>query len=163
MFRTSLLAATTLAAAANALHFQLSPFRAQDIRIPSESHSVSFTVSAPENVYEQGGSDPADCTLAWSDKVPTCFQRCGDNSGYYARVTPGSYEFAGNFSVDIWQAYVYEIGNHNNATVVLEEGEESFGCSRGGQSTICELREEELEVEEEQYFGGADPAEVCSA
>lgn len=154
MHRTTLLAASTLAATTAALNFQITPFRATDTRIPSASHSVTFTVSAPANVYEQGGSSPAECTLSWTDEaVPSCFQSCGDNTGYYARVTPDTYQFAGNFSVDIWQSYVYEIGNHNNATLQLVEGEGGFGCSRGGQSTICELREGELEVEEEQHFG----------
>lgn len=153
MFRSTLAIAATLATATNALYFQLEPFRATDIRIPSESHSVSFTVSAPENVYEQGGSQPANCTIQWTEDAPTCFQPCGDNTGYYARITPDSYAFAGDFSVDIWQSYVYEIGNHNNATLTLSEGNNNFSCSRGGQSTICELRSDSLKVDQEQHFG----------
>ena len=152
MFRNTFLAATTLATAANALYFQLDDFKATDVRIPSKSHSVSFTVSAPENVYEQGGSAPADCTVEWTDEAPSCWQPCGE-TGYYTRISPDSYAFAGDFSVDVWQSYVYELGNHNNATVSVSEGKDSFACSRGGQTTICEVREGSLKADEEQHFG----------
>ena len=74
MFTTPLLLTALTAATTNALYFQFSPFVAGDIRVPSESHYISFTVSNPEAVFEQGGPNPSNCSISWSGcDVPTCW------------------------------------------------------------------------------------------
>lgn len=55
--------ALTTSAALPYLHIE--SLSVSDIRVPSESHAVSFTVSNPGAVYEQGRSDPYDVKIAW--------------------------------------------------------------------------------------------------
>lgn len=67
MFNLKLIASVAfLVSVSQALYFHLEPFSVSDVRIPSESHSISFTISNPDAVFEQGGTYPRNCSIAWS-------------------------------------------------------------------------------------------------
>lgn len=55
-----------LAPATNGLYFLLDPFTATDILLPSQSHSIEFTVCNAAAVSEQGGNGSANCSISWS-------------------------------------------------------------------------------------------------
>lgn len=110
---------------------------------------------------------PAFCLtrLRNTTEPPACYVACPGNSGsgsYSARITPGSYQSAENFSIDVFQSYVYELTNYNYATIPIAPGlnGSSYGCSHGGQTTICSTSEggTGFNVTENQHFGGSTPA-----
>ncbi|KAL9115001.1 MAG: hypothetical protein Q9227_001245 [Pyrenula ochraceoflavens] len=154
----SLLALTTLATSTSAaVNFILNPFVSTDFRIPSESHTVNFTITNTNPFFEFGGGESAVCTLSWTDPstLPTTYQPCTNNINFRSRITPGTtYDYAGDFSLDVSQVYVYEIVNENNATVRIEEGTGGLGCSRGGQTTVCAVQDGRgFNVSAGMYFG----------
>jgi hypothetical protein len=154
MVGIALLAATVLVAASEALYFRVERLQATDVHNHPESHSIKFSVSAPENLQQQGGNQSADCKLSWNTNAPpTCWQPCGEHTRYFTRIMPESYTSADSFSIDIWQSYVYEIGNHNNATVKASEGRQKLSCSRDRHTTTCGLSGNYLNVNEQQFFG----------
>ncbi|KAF7187709.1 hypothetical protein HII31_11048 [Pseudocercospora fuligena] len=168
MFSSNILTAlATLATTTNALYFHLSPFVATDIRIPSESHALSFTISNPDAVFEQGGSAPRNCSITWSGEnssPPTCFTECSDAGyPYFARICPGSYNYAGDFSLEILEYYIYKNSALNNATLTLKEGEDGYACSRGGQSTVCTFQNDGYGVDTglETRYSVMYPENVC--
>jgi hypothetical protein len=103
IFSPLLLPLLTLTTTAHALYYHLEPFSATDIRIPSAEHYISFTVSNPEAVYEQGGNAKQNCTISWTGDAaspPECFSLCyGSGYSYYTRVVKGSYVGAYNFDL----------------------------------------------------------------
>jgi hypothetical protein len=129
----------------------------------------------------------------------TCWHPCSSLSPttptgyyYYTRLSPSpppssscSFNLS-SFSLDVWQGYIYEIGNHNNATVVLSEnsggkgedrwvcqrvedeaGEEGDGGNTGerGEEEKCVLMQGEREGsvlrEVGVWYGGSEPGSVC--
>lgn len=60
-----LLASLALTASAAVPYLHIEPLTVSDIRVPSESHVVSFTVSNPGAVFEQGGSSSFEFKLSW--------------------------------------------------------------------------------------------------
>ncbi|KAI5364666.1 hypothetical protein Slin15195_G042050 [Septoria linicola] len=139
--KTTLTTLATLASSAQALYFHLEPFSVSDVRIPSESHSISFTINNPTAVFEQGGSSFRNCSIAWTGcNVPTCWTSCqsdGLGPSYYARVEPESYNGAYDFSLEVEEYFVYRNSGRYNATIPVAEGSGGYRCSRGGQSTVC--------------------------
>ncbi|KAK4609235.1 hypothetical protein CLAFUW4_14780 [Fulvia fulva] len=144
---TSLLLTSLIATSANALYFHFSPFVTTDIRIPSESHAISFTISNPTANFEQGGSAPRNCSISWSgSEVPTCWKECeGDGWPHFARVTPKSWSSAGDFELDVQRYHVYRAPSVFNVTGVpiVEGALNGYACSRGGQSTVCTFQNTE--------------------
>ncbi|QIW96602.1 hypothetical protein AMS68_002120 [Peltaster fructicola] len=141
----------------NALYFSISSLTANDIFQPVESHNITFTVSDPTAVFEQGGSGAADCAVAWmACDIPSCWKKCSANA-YYTRITSETYKGADNFSLDIWQEFVYELANHNNATIsITEEG--AYTCTRDERSTVCMLENmQSVNRTLQTYYGGASP------
>ncbi|RMY70942.1 hypothetical protein D0862_14677 [Hortaea werneckii] len=159
----------TSAVVADGLYFHIGPLTAVDIYNPTPSHRVDFTVNNPDAVYEQGGSDAATCTLKWNTtNIPTCWTQCTGGSGtYYTRISPtSSYTCADDFALDIWQSYVYELGNHNNASVPISSsaGGEGFACTQDQQCKVCQTTSdgEGFDQRLEQFYGGAVPGdEIC--
>ncbi|KAI6907973.1 hypothetical protein KC318_g4663 [Hortaea werneckii] len=189
----------TSAAVVDGLYFHIEPLAAVDIYNPTPSHRVDFTVNNPDAVYEQGGSDAATCSLTWyithitptgspkshiiipnankeshkrnTTNIPTCWTQCTGGSGtYYTRISPNlTYTCADDFSLDIWQSYVYELGNHNNASVTISPssstgGEDGFACMQDDRCKICQTTAEGKGFDQslEQFYGGAVPGgDVC--
>ncbi|EMF08144.1 uncharacterized protein SEPMUDRAFT_152415 [Sphaerulina musiva SO2202] len=137
------------ATSSQALYFNLDPFIASDVRVPSESHYISFTVSNPEAVFEQGGPYPRNCSISWTTSPPpTCWTPCQSDSlspSYFTRVSPDTYpgDSASKFILEIEEYFVYKNSAKYNVTVAVEETPTTnttgplYRCSRGGQSTIC--------------------------
>jgi hypothetical protein len=61
---TALLSSLAIAQAA-VPHLRVSNLVVSDISAPAESHQLSFTVSTPDAVYEQGYSDPYNVSISW--------------------------------------------------------------------------------------------------
>ncbi|KAI7554229.1 hypothetical protein KC331_g688 [Hortaea werneckii] len=160
----------TSAAVVDGLYFHVGPLNAVDTYNPP-SHRVDFTVNNPDAVYAQGGSDAATCSLTWNTTAaPTCWTQCTGGSGtYYTRISPNlTYTCADDFSLDIWQSYVYELGNHNNASVTISPssstGGDSFGCTQDDQCKTCQTTKDGKGFDQslEQFYGGAVPGgEIC--
>ncbi|KAF2216032.1 hypothetical protein CERZMDRAFT_82087 [Cercospora zeae-maydis SCOH1-5] len=95
---TALLTFLSITSSSAQQDFQIFPFQAEDIHVPSESHSVKFNISRPGAVPQQGGDGTHTCEIAWNGcDPPTCYQSCTPvfalgyhNSQYWARVTPES-------------------------------------------------------------------------
>ncbi|KAI7202937.1 hypothetical protein KC316_g1659 [Hortaea werneckii] len=165
----------TSAAVADGLYFHIGALTAVDIYSPTPFHRVDFTVNNPDAVNAQGGSDAATCSLAWNTtNIPTCWTECTGGSGtYYTRISPNlTYTCADDFSLDIWQSYVYELGNHNNASVTISPSsssstggeEDGFACTQDDQCKVCQTTAQGAGVDQglEQYYGGAVPGgELC--
>ncbi|KAF2160272.1 hypothetical protein M409DRAFT_60173 [Zasmidium cellare ATCC 36951] len=154
------LAATTT----NALYFHLTDFRASDVRIPSESHALAFTISNPDAVFEQGGNNPANCTISWTTTPPTCWTPCATTDsgwGYYALLT--SYSGAYNFTLQIQEYFAYRNSVLNNVSIPVVEGSGEWDCSRGGQSTQCNFRNAESSYDTgfETYYGVQKAGPIC--
>lgn len=56
--------------AAPATFFTITGLDVYDQHRPTTSHLISFSISNPNAVYEQGGSDVANCTLEWYVVLP---------------------------------------------------------------------------------------------
>ncbi|KAI7218508.1 hypothetical protein KC333_g3561 [Hortaea werneckii] len=162
----------TSAAVVDGLYFHIGPLTAVDTYNPTPSHRVDFTVNNPDAIYAQGGSDAATCSLTWNTtNLPTCWTQCTGGSGtYYTRISPtANYTCADDFNLDIWQSYVYELGNHNNASVTISPssatgGENGFGCTQDDQCKVCQTTAEGAGFDQalEQFYGGAVPGgEIC--
>lgn len=75
---------------------------------------------------------------------------------------------AEEFSLDIWQAYVYELGNHNNATIAINTTDAGLMCTKSllrysrGYIT-CASNGTAVNQTYTAYYGGADPesSEIC--
>ncbi|EME86784.1 uncharacterized protein MYCFIDRAFT_182071 [Pseudocercospora fijiensis CIRAD86] len=153
-----LLAPSTTAAA---LYFHLSPFHTTTT---PTTHALNFTISNPNAVYEQGGSASRHCNLTWSTTPPTCLTECSDSGyPYFFRIRPDSYKHAGEFELEVLEYYVYKNSVINNATISLREGEEGYGCVRGGEgSVVCGFEEGEgVDVSFKERFGVGYPEDVC--
>ncbi|KAK5133480.1 hypothetical protein LTR08_007722 [Meristemomyces frigidus] len=146
-------ALASLAAAANGLYFSIEGLTATDKYDPA-STSVDFTVSDPTAFPEQGGVEPGSCSIAWNapNTVPTCWSQC-TNNGYYARITAGTYASAANFSLDIWQAFVYELANHNSATVPIAFAD----CYTDAACEVCTESGSAFNQTLTTYYAGSDP------
>ncbi|KAI7302375.1 hypothetical protein KC315_g16171 [Hortaea werneckii] len=159
----------TSAAVVDGLYFHVGPLTAVDTYNPDPSHRIDFTVNNPDAVYEQGGSDAATCSLTWNTTtLPTCWTQCTGGSGtYYTRISPNSsYTCADDFALDIWQSYVYELGNHNNASVLISSstGGEGFTCTQDTRCKICQTTSDGEGFDQglEQCYGGSVPdGEMC--
>ncbi|KAF1819120.1 uncharacterized protein K489DRAFT_384019 [Dissoconium aciculare CBS 342.82] len=187
----------------DALYFRLNPLIASLTTIPTSDpptygdatrpspaspseryYDVTFTVSNPDAVWEQGGRGEVYCDVYWQapSPPPSCWQPCSSSppssssssdpnsltGAYFARISPGGFVSVGDFALDIWQGYIYEIGNHNNATVVLKEDDGGWECARSvGTNGIvvdrCEVGKDGPAVEKvvETWHNGADPGNVC--
>ncbi|EGP89255.1 unnamed protein product [Zymoseptoria tritici ST99CH_1A5] len=113
-----------------------------DIRSPSESHSISYTVSTPNAVYEQGYADPYDVSISWNGcDPPTCWTPAGN---FYNRVTPGSYKGANDFQLDVYKYWFYRSPSLFNVTLNVVEGTTTgYGCEESGPSQkTCALEGE---------------------
>ncbi|PPJ52392.1 hypothetical protein CBER1_09784 [Cercospora berteroae] len=157
--------------------FQIFPFQAQDISIPTESHSVKFNISRPGAVPQQGGDGTHTCEIAWNGcDAPTCYQLCTSvfelgyhNSDYWARVTPGSEKKkAGDLSIDILEYYSYRNSVVQNATFAIKDGETpGYACETGEGRKSCALNNEEIPVQTEVEVSGygiypvSSVVEVC--
>ncbi|KAK6383282.1 hypothetical protein LTR65_010266 [Meristemomyces frigidus] len=161
-------AMASLAVAANALYFSVESLTATDKFDPA-THTVAFTVSNPNAASEQGGSSAATCSLSWaSTAVPTCWAECTGGSGqYYTKVNAGTYtSAAAGFALDIWQAYVNELGDHNNATVSVPSGgrkSTSYTCTSNSARGVCTESGARFNQTLQEVYGGADPvgAPIC--
>ncbi|KAF2862092.1 hypothetical protein K470DRAFT_213628 [Piedraia hortae CBS 480.64] len=153
----------SLAAATQGLYFHVSPLTITDKG--KDGGCVDFTVNNPDAVYEQGGHDSATCSLPCSGSPPSCWSHCDSGHGssaYYARVTPGSYQSASKYSIDIWQPYVYELANHNNGTVEIstDNANAHYECAPQGQYTTCETKDGgAFDTAVHPYYGGSTPAD----
>ncbi|KAK5114256.1 hypothetical protein LTR85_010321 [Meristemomyces frigidus] len=141
MHATSVVAAlVSLVAAANGLYFSVESLTATDKFDPA-THSIDFTVSNPE--------------------------ACSGGSGiYYTKVTAGTYTSAASFSLDVWQAYVNELGDHNNATIAIASSSNStsYACTSDAACRVCtESGSGGFNQTLQEYYGGADPvgAPIC--
>jgi len=155
---------TATATAAPATFFSLTNFVASDYRVPSRSHAVSFTVSNPNAVFEQGGNAPRNCSISWGNGAPpTCLTTCsGDGYPYFTRITPGTYNGAYDFSLDVLEYYVYRNSALNNATLPVKQGTAGYACSRGGQSTVCTYQGTPgANVTFSTTYGGTQPSDTC--
>ncbi|KAK4495300.1 hypothetical protein PRZ48_013630 [Zasmidium cellare] len=167
LFPKPLALLASLATTTNALYFHLTSFRASDIRIPSESHAVSFTISNPDAVTEQGGNTPANCSISWTTPTPpTCYTPCvatDSGWGYYALLSP-TYAGAYNFTLRIQEYFAYRNSVLNTVSIPVVEGSAEWGCSRGGQSIQCNFRNEEsrYDTEFETAYGGGKVGTICA-
>ncbi|GAB1735503.1 hypothetical protein NU219Hw_g4083t1 [Hortaea werneckii] len=160
---------TSTAVVVDGLYFHIGPLTAVDTYNSTPSHRVDFTVNNPDAVYAQGGSDAATCSLTWNTTTaPTCWTPCTGGSGtYYTRISPtAGYTCADDFGLEIWQSYVYELGNHNNATVTISPtgGADGFACTQDEQCKSCQTTAEGKGFDRElgQFYGGSTPGgEVC--
>jgi len=94
--------------------------------------------------------------------VPACWSRC-TAAGYYFQVTPGTYGSAANFSIDIWQAFISEIGVHNTATVPISTTNNgtAYVCTGGNNTRVCNLEGySPFSQTLQTYYDGADPEGV---
>lgn len=109
---------------------------------------------------------PLDCALYLTDlsprdgcDPPTCWTPSGN---YYARISPGTYKGAYDFQLDVQKYWAYRNSALNNVTFPIAEGSGGFACSRGGQSTICQIRG--VEGFNSTYvttYGIGPPSPVC--
>ncbi|CAK4034583.1 Hypothetical predicted protein [Lecanosticta acicola] len=132
-----------LASALPATYFNIFGLNACDEHIPETQHFISFQVSNPNAVYEQGGNEVANCSIKWNTSAPLCWTSCSTN-GYpvwYTHLTPNynpsNGYYYGNFSLDIAEYYVYSAPVLNNVSVIAEVGLEGHTCSNGAQSSEC--------------------------
>ena len=75
-------------------------------------------------------------------------------------ITEGTYSSASSFSLDIWEAYVYELSNHNNATVSVTTASNttSYGCTTDAACQQCRTQSGSGFLQtEHMYYGGGDP------
>ncbi|KAK3110643.1 hypothetical protein LTR53_014853, partial [Teratosphaeriaceae sp. CCFEE 6253] len=94
--------------------------------------------------------------------IGQCWHSCSGGSGqYYARVTPSSFASPSSFSLDIWQAYVYGLGNHNNATIAIRGNDTcaDYTCSKKPEDIICSTGPDSggFNATYTAFYGGADP------
>ncbi|EGP89248.1 unnamed protein product [Zymoseptoria tritici ST99CH_1A5] len=148
----SLFATTT----AQAPPFHIENFAAQDIRIPSESHNVSFTVKHLGAAPQQGGDAPFDLSIAWEGcDPPPCYIN-SEGTGWYTRIVPGSYKGATDFTLEIVKHNIYKAATTWTARIPYVEGSAGYDCSRGGQSTLCGFQDESDSTYETVYVGGLE-------
>ena len=186
-YTSTIAAIAALAVAAQSLEFSVNPLSI-DVRLLPPRLQINFTVSAPGSVVYQGGPDPAQCNLTLYVRLQVlpfpdatrltsyspgrgigqCWNACEGGSGqYYARVTPSSFVSESNFSLDIWQAYVYELGNHNNASIPIRGNDTcaDYTCTKLPQDIVCQTGDasEGFNATYTAYYGGADPPqeELC--
>lgn len=172
-----------LAPTSHALYFCIWPIAAYDKWKPIEVHNLTFVVSNPAAAYEQGGSEPVECNIGWSVErrlgdmelltfsrtgcdPPTCWKSCTGHNNYYAKITPGTYKGAYDFSLDIWQEYVYELANHNNATIKITEGTSNYECTyyNPDERDCTTCTSSTFEQTLQAYYGGGTPtgSTICA-
>ncbi|KAK5707097.1 hypothetical protein LTR17_021019 [Elasticomyces elasticus] len=160
---TIIAAIAGLAASTQAQIFSIRPLSI-DQRLTPPSIQINFTVSAPGTSVYNGGPEPAQCNLTLPGRgVGTCWNKCGASTGsqYYARVTPSSFNSTSSYSLDIWQSYVYELGNHNNATIPISTTDAciEYTCTKELNDNVCQTGQdsEGFNGTYTAYYGGADP------
>lgn len=61
----AVIASLALTTSAAVPYLRIDSLKVTDVRVPSESHAISFTVCNPGAVYEQGGNSPYDVNISW--------------------------------------------------------------------------------------------------
>jgi hypothetical protein len=91
--------------------------------------------------------------------VGDCWYSCSGGDGqYFASII--SYGGIHNFTIDVWQDYIDEIGNANNATIPIE----LTSCVDGGvpEAITCQCSDN-ITATITTYNSVDEPPDLCSA